>query len=70
MFSHNDGNNIYYSTTIGAGAYADGETIEYYLQIPYSDHDTTFVHGSDGPDTAAQEIAFFFAGVEICLRTR
>ena len=28
------------------------------------------VHGSDGPDTAAQEIAFFFAGAEICLRTR
>lgn len=28
------------------------------------------VHGSDGPDTAAQEIAFFFAGAEICKRTR
>jgi len=28
------------------------------------------VHGSDGPDTAAQEIAFFFAGAEICERTR
>jgi nucleoside-diphosphate kinase len=28
------------------------------------------VHGSDGPDTAAQEIAFFFAGAEICLRMR
>jgi len=28
------------------------------------------VHGSDGPDTAAQEIAFFFAGAEICPRTR
>jgi nucleoside-diphosphate kinase len=28
------------------------------------------VHGSDGPDTAAQEIAFFFAGAEICSRTR
>jgi len=28
------------------------------------------VHGSDGPDTAAQEIAFFFAGAEICDRTR
>jgi nucleoside-diphosphate kinase len=23
------------------------------------------VHGSDGPDTAAEEIAFFFAGIEI-----
>jgi nucleoside-diphosphate kinase len=28
------------------------------------------VHGSDGPATAAQEIAFFFAGAEICPRTR
>ncbi len=28
------------------------------------------VHGSDGPDTAAQEIAFFFGGAEICPRTR
>ena len=28
------------------------------------------VHGSDGPDTAAQEIAFFFAGAAICNRTR
>jgi len=28
------------------------------------------VHGSDGPDTAAQEIAFFFSGAEICPRTR
>jgi len=28
------------------------------------------VHGSDGPDTARDEIAFFFAGTEICPRTR
>lgn len=28
------------------------------------------VHGSDGPETAAQEIAFFFAKDEICPRTR
>ena len=28
------------------------------------------VHGSDGPDTAAQEIAFFFSENEICNRTR
>jgi nucleoside-diphosphate kinase len=24
------------------------------------------VHGSDSPDTAAQEIAFFFSEIEIC----
>lgn len=28
------------------------------------------VHGSDGVDTAREEIAFFFAGREICPRTR
>ncbi len=28
------------------------------------------VHGSDGPDTAATEIAFFFGGDGICPRTR
>jgi nucleoside-diphosphate kinase len=28
------------------------------------------VHGSDGADTAREEIAFFFAGTEICPRTR
>ncbi len=28
------------------------------------------VHGSDGPDTAAREVSFFFSGAEICPRTR
>ncbi|MDR2877637.1 MAG: nucleoside-diphosphate kinase [Chromatiales bacterium] len=28
------------------------------------------VHGSDAPETAAQEIAFFFKPDEICVRTR
>lgn len=28
------------------------------------------VHGSDGPDTARQEIGFFFSQSEICARTR
>jgi nucleoside-diphosphate kinase len=28
------------------------------------------VHGSDGPDTAREEIAFFFAAMDICTRTR
>jgi len=27
--------------------------------------DANAVHGSDGPETAAQEIAFFFAGLEV-----
>jgi len=32
--------------------------------------DENAVHGSDGADTAAQEIAFFFRQLEICERTR
>ncbi|MGF1545833.1 MAG: nucleoside-diphosphate kinase [Thiotrichales bacterium] len=28
------------------------------------------VHGSDGPDTAATEIAYFFSAIELCTRTR
>lgn len=32
--------------------------------------DANAVHGSDGPDAAKQEIAFFFADDELCPRTR
>ena len=28
------------------------------------------VHGSDGPDTAREEIAFFFSADQVCPRTR
>ena len=32
--------------------------------------DENAVHGSDGPDTAKQEIAYFFSEEDICARTR
>ena len=32
--------------------------------------DENVVHGSDAPDTAAREIAYFFREIEICPRTR
>ncbi len=32
--------------------------------------DENAVHGSDGPDTASAEIAFFFEPADICARTR
>ncbi len=32
--------------------------------------DENAVHGSDAAETAAQEIAYFFAGTEVCPRTR
>ncbi len=32
--------------------------------------DENMVHGSDGADTAANEIAYFFRAIELCPRTR
>ena len=32
--------------------------------------DENMVHGSDAVETAAQEIAYFFRGIELCTRTR
>ena len=32
--------------------------------------DENAVHGSDGPDTAKTEIAYFFSDKELCPRTR
>ena len=32
--------------------------------------DENIVHGSDAPDTAAREIAYFFRAIEVCPRTR
>lgn len=32
--------------------------------------DENAVHGSDGPDTAKGEIAYFFSQIELCPRTR
>ena len=32
--------------------------------------DENVAHGSDGAETAAHEIAFFFSGIEVCPRTR
>jgi galactose oxidase len=50
------GNNKYYSASIPAGSFNTGEVGQYYLRIPYSDHDTTFVHASGaGSATTAVE---------------
>ena len=32
--------------------------------------DENAVHGSDAPETAAEEIAFFFSDDQVCARTR
>ncbi len=40
-------NNKYYSVTIPAGSFEAGDVVQYYFQIPFSDHLTTFVYGND-----------------------
>jgi hypothetical protein len=50
-------NNKYFAATILAGTFQVGDTVQYYLRIPYDDHDATFVHldpaGSATTDTEA-----------------
>ena len=43
-------------------AEADDGTIRKEIAVSLTENS---VHGSDGPETAAQEIAFFFAGIDI-----
>jgi nucleoside-diphosphate kinase len=41
------------------------------IRADYADSiEENIVHGSDGSETARQEVAFFFAATEICPRTR
>ncbi|HXX42804.1 MAG TPA: alpha-amylase family glycosyl hydrolase [Chthoniobacterales bacterium] len=46
-FNSATGNNKYYNATIPGATFAAGDTIQYYLKIPYSDHLPTFVYGTD-----------------------
>jgi alpha-D-xyloside xylohydrolase len=48
------GNNKYFSAPIPASAFAAGDTIQYYLKIPYSDHLPTFLYGSDSASNATE----------------
>ncbi len=44
------GNNKYYAATIPANTsstFQVGDVVQYYLRIPYSNHDTTFLHAND-----------------------
>lgn len=65
-FDSAEGNNKYFAAVIPANTFASGDVVQYYLRIPYSDHLTTFVHGSDGhslataTEGAAQAAPFSF----------
>ena len=47
------GNNKYYSGAIPKDTFKAGDVVQYYLRIPYDDHDTTFVHASDPTSVAS-----------------
>ena len=52
-------NNKYFVATFAPGTFAAGQTIQYYLRIPYSDHLPTFLYGNDtsGLETELEAIA-------------
>jgi galactose oxidase len=51
-------NNKYYAATIPAGTFQTGDGVQYYLRIPYDDHDTTFLRAQgDASATTADEAA-------------
>ena len=53
------------------GATDPSEAIAGSIRADFADSiEENIVHGSDGPETAAQEINFFFNDNEICERTR
>ena len=53
------------------GATNPTEAVAGSIRADFADSiEENIVHGSDGPETAAQEIKFFFNNDEICKRTR
>jgi alpha-D-xyloside xylohydrolase len=49
-----NGNNKYYSNSIPANTFNAGDTVQYYFQIPYSDHLPTFVYGNDNASQTSE----------------
>jgi alpha-D-xyloside xylohydrolase len=47
-------NNKYYSNAIPAGLFLPGETVQYYLRMPYSDHLPAFVYGNANLSLASE----------------
>jgi alpha-D-xyloside xylohydrolase len=51
-FRSANGNNKYFAAMLPANSFSAGDTIQYYLKIPYSDHLTTFLHGPENKSLA------------------
>ena len=41
------GNNKYFVAALPSNTFRSGDVVDYYLRLPFSDHLTTFVHGTD-----------------------
>ena len=66
-----EGNNAISKNREVMGATNPKEAAEETIRADFAETvDENVVHGSDGPDTAKVEIAFFFKDDEICPRTR
>ena len=66
-----EGNNAISKNREVMGATDPKEAAEGTIRADFAETvDENVVHGSDGPDTATVEIAFFFKDDEICPRTR
>jgi galactose oxidase len=69
-------NNKYFAAEIPADVLAEGEVVEYYLRIPYDDHDTTFLHlaggqsATTGDESVAQGAPYSFAVESSAVRGR
>ena len=65
-FVSQNGNNKFYSAVIPSSAFSGGDTIQYYLKIPFSDHLPTYLYGTDSQsnstdtETVAQQSPFSF----------
>lgn len=54
-FDSQAGNNKYYAARLAPGAAEAGDRVEYYFRLAYSDHLTTFVHGTDSSSATTAE---------------
>ncbi len=67
LFRVSAGNDKYYAADIPGDVFAAGDTVEYYLRIPYDDHAVTFLHAANtgsavtGDEGAAQRAPYSFA---------
>ena len=66
LFQSAANNDKFYAAALPANTFAAGDVVQYYLRIPYSDHDTTFllaegpVSATTADETAARAAPFTF----------